>query len=320
MKKRTKLIAVYLFIVATVAVIAYSMAAYTSLSSAKRVVTVRGSEQYFTSDILVQYENASSLQSRVKSFGKNDNTRTFSVTVSNHLQNDVTKYDSKSINYTFTAEMVDADGNPVTNAGVDSKLTINYGNRSAALTNGKCEITDKSFAGGTAQDTTYKFILAGDEILQYRIRITAVPTNRSEYKPLGCLIVLAVDSTVSNWTGSFLTTESSAVNNEKTLGLLNYRISGHLEEDCVLSWDFSRVEIDEWFLKQMGISTDQITKTKNGNTKSVKLHLGAAGTPQQYTLQFYRTYAAGDLKEENWDTISNYIKFENSTNSGSKGE
>lgn len=317
MKKRTKLIAVYLFIVAAVAVIAYSMAAYTSLSSAKRVVTVRGSEQYFTSDILVQYENDSLLQSRVKSFGKNDNTRTFSVAVSNHLQNDVTKYDSKSINYTFTAEMVDADGNPVTSTVVDSKLTINYGNWSAALTNGKCEIKNQSFAGGTAQDTTYKFILAGDEILQYRIRITAVPTNRSEYKPLGRLIVLAVDSTVSNWTGSFLTTESSAVNNEKTLGLLNYRISGHLEEDCVLSWDFSRVEIDEWFLAQMGIKENQITKTEN--MKSVKLHLGAAGTPQQYTIQFYRTYAAGDLKED-WDTISNYIKFENSTNSGSKGE
>ena len=317
MKKRTKLIAVYLFIVAAVAVIAYSMAAYTSLSSAKRVVTVRGSEQYFTSDILVQYETGSSLQSRVKSFGKNDKTRTFSVTVSNHLQNDATKYDSKSINYTFSAELVDADGNPVTNAGVDNNLTINYGTQSVTLTNGKCEITNQSFAGGTAQDTTYTFIMTGDEILQYRIRITAVPTNRSEYKPLGRLIVLAVDSTVSNWTGSFLTTESSAVNNEKTLGLLNYRISGHLEEDCVLSWDFSRVEIDEWFLAQMGITENQITKT--GNMKSVKLHLGAAGTPQQYTIQFYRTYAAGDL-EENWDTISKYIKFENSTNSGSKGE
>ena len=318
MKKRTKLIAVYLFIVAAVAVIAYSMAAYTSLSSAKRVVTVRGSEQYFTSDILVQYEKGASLQSRVKSFGKNDTTRTFSVKVSNHLQNDVTKYDSKSINYTFTAELVDADGNSVTNSGVDNKLTINYGNQSLTPTNGKCEIKNQSFAGGTAQDTTYQFTLTGDEILQYRIRITAVPTNRSEYKPLGRLIVLAVDSTVSNWTGSFLTTESNAVDNDKTLGLLNYRISGHLEEDCVLSWDSSRVEIDKWFLDQMGISTtNQITKT--GNMRSVKLHLGAAGTPQQYTIQFYRTYAAGDLKED-WDTISNYIKFENSTNSGSKGE
>ena len=317
MKKRTRLIAVYLFIVAAVAVIAYSMAAYTSLSSAKRVVTVRGSEQYFTSDILVQYENGSSLQSRVKSFGKNDKTRTFSVTVSNHLQNDITKYDSKSINYTFTAELVDADGNPVTNTGLDSNLTISYGSQSAGLTNGKCTIENQSFAGGTAQDTTYKFTLTGDEILQYRIRITAVPTNRSEYKPLGRLIVLAVDSTVSNWTGSFLTTEKSAVDNYKTLGLLNYRISGHLEEDCVLSWDSSRVKIDKWFLDQMRISTEQIIT--NGNMRSVKLHLGAAGTPQQYTIQFYRTYAAGDLNE-NWGTISNYIKFENSTNSGSKGE
>lgn len=319
MKKRTKLIAVYLFIVAAVAAIAYSMAAYTSLSSAKRVVTVRGSEQYFTSDILVQYEKGASLQSRVKSFGKNDTTRTFSVKVSNHLQNDVTKYDSKSINYTFTAELVDADGNSVTNSGVDNNLTINYETQSVTLADGKCEIKNKSFAGGTAQDATYKFTLAGDEILQYRIKITAVPTNRSEYKPLGRLIVLAVDSTVSNWTGSFLTTEKSAVTSgNKTLGLLNYRISGHLEEDCVLSWDFSRVEIDEWFLAQMRIEENQITKT--GNMKSVTLHLGAAGTPQQYTIQFYRTYAAGDLKEENWDTISNYIKFENSTNSGSKGE
>ena len=317
MKKRTKLIAVYLFIVAAVAVIAYSMAAYTSLSSAKRVVTVRGSEQYFTSDILVQYENVLSLQSKVKSFGKNDKTRTFSVTVSNHLQNDATKYDSKSTNYTFAVELFDVDGNSVTNAGGESNLTISCENQSVTLTNGKCEIENQSFAGGTAQDTTYKFTLTGDEILQYRIRITAVPTNRSEYKPLGRLIVLAVDSTVSNWTGSFLTTESSAVNSKKTLGLLNYRISGHLEEDCVLSWDFSRVEIDEWFLDQMGITANQITK--NGNMKSVKLHLGTAGTPQQYTIQFYRTYAAGDL-EEDWATISKYIKFENSTNSGSKGE
>lgn len=318
MKKRTKLLAVYLFIVAAVAVIAYSMAAYTSLSSAKRVVTVRGSEQYFTSDILVQYEEGSSLQSRVKSFGKNDKTRTFSVTVSNHLQNDVTKYDSKSINYIFTAELIDANGKAVTDSGLESKLNISYGSKeSATWTNGKCEIRNQSFFGGTAQDTTYKFTLTGDEILQYRIRITAVPINRSEYKPLGRLIVLAVDSTVSNWTGSFLTTEKSAVTANKTLGLLNYRISGHLEEDCVLSWDSSRVEIDKWFLDQMGISTKQITQT--GNVKSVKLHLGAAGTPQQYTIQFYRTYAVGDLNED-WNTISKYIKFENSTKSGSKGE
>ena len=302
MKKRTKLIAVYLLLLAAVAVISYSMAAYTSLSSAKRVVTVRGSEQYFTSDALVQYENVSSLQSRVKSFGKNDTARVFSVKVSNHLQNDTTKYDKKNISYTFTAELVDSKGSTVTDPTLGSNLKVNE----TALTDGKYTVK-ASLSGGAAQDQTYTFTLTGDEILQYRIRITAVPDNRSEYKPLGRLILLAADSTVSNWSGSFLDTEMSAAQAGKTLDLLNYRISGHLEEDCVLSWDSSRVEIDRWFLEQMG----NPTVSENGTVKSVTLHLGAAGTPQQYTIQFYRTYAAGELSED-WETIKGYIQFKNS--------
>ena len=304
MKKRTKLIAGYLLLVVIVAFIAYSLAAYTSLSSAKRVVTVRGSEQYFTSDILVQYEPGQSLSNRVKSFGKNETSRTFSVKVSNHLQNDETKYDKKNINYTLNVELVNANETTVTDASLQDKLKVNE----QSLTNGKYT-TDASLAGGKATDITYKFDLTGDEILQYRIKITAVPKNRAETecKPLGRLILLAVDSTSSNWTGSFLTTEKNAVQSGKTLDFLNYRISGHVKEDCILSWQSDRVEIDQWFLEQVNhseISTE-------GNKKSVTLHLGAAGTPQQYTIQFYRTYAADDLKED-WSTIQSYVTFKNS--------
>ena len=313
LKKRVKWIAVYLLIAAAVAVISYSMAAYTSLSSAKRVITVRGSEQYFTSDILVQYDpkdTSSSLQSRVKSFGKNDTTRTFSVTISNHLQSDTTMCDKKNIEYTVEVELVDANGNIVT--ALDSMMQVENTN----LQNGKYT-SRGTFAGGSAQDTTYQFTLNGDDILQYRIKITAEATNRSEYKPLGRLILLATDSTVTRWTGSFLQTETTAVNNNKTLGLLNYRISGHLEEDCVLSWDSSRIEIDKWFLDQMEITEDKITS--KDNIKSVTLHLGKPGTPQQYTIQFYRTYAVSDLETEDWETISNYIQFTNS-NTNSEGD
>ena len=292
-----------------VAFIAYSLAAYTSLSSAKRVVTVRGSEQYFTSDILVQYEPGQSLSNRVKSFGKNETSRTFSVKLSNHLQNDDTKCDKKNINYTLNVELVNANGTTVTDASLQDKLKVNE----QSLTNGKYT-TKASLAGGKATDITYKFDLTGDEILQYRIKITAVPTNRAETecKPLGRLILLAVDSTSSNWTGSFLTTENNAVQEGKSLDFLNYRISGHVEEDCVLSWQSDRVEIDKWSLEQMGISENNIDK-KN-NIKSVRLHLGAAGTPQQYTIQFYRTYAANDLKED-WSTIQSYVTFKNSKES-----
>lgn len=320
MKKRTKWIAIYLLLVAAVAVISYSLAAYTSLSSAKRVITVRGSEQYFTSDILVQYDTnkENELQSRVKSFGKNDKTRTFDVTVSNHLQSDSTAYDKKDIDYTFKAELVDVNGKAVQDSSMQTAWTVN----GIAPTNGVYTASGK-FTGGSARDCTYKFTLTGDDILQYRIKITATPINRTEYKPLGRLILLTTDSTVTKWTGSFLTTEQSASNNQKALNVINYRISGHLEEDCVLSWDSSKVEIDQWFLDQMGIKEGEIT-TDNNKIKSVKLHLGAAGTPQQYTIQFYRTYAVGDLSPtEDWNKITGYIQFTNSSsnsNSNSEGD
>lgn len=305
MKKRTKLIAVYLFLIAVVAIIAYSLAAYTSLSSAKRVVTVRGSEQLFTSDVLVQYDSPSKLSTKVKSFGKDDTTRTFSVTISNHLQNDTTKFDKNQISYDFKIELVDAGGNVVTDENIYKNITIN---NTIKLANGTYTESG-TLAAGTAQDKTYTFVLKGNEILPYQIKITAVPTNRTQYKPLGRQIVLTTDTTETHWTGSFLETEKSAVTNGEKLGLLNYRISGHVEENCVLSWDSTRVEIDKWFLEQMGNPT--VSTAEDGKTKSVTLHLGAAGTPQQYTIQFYRTYAVNDLNED-WNTIKEYIHFKNS--------
>lgn len=304
MKKRTKLIAVYLFLIAVVAIIAYSLAAYTSLSSAKRVVTVRGSEQLFTSDVLVQYDSPSKLSTKVKSFGKDDTTRTFSVTISNHLQNDTTKFDKNQISYDFKVELVDAGGNVVTDENIYKNITIN----NTILKNGSYTESG-TFTAGQPQDKTYTFVLTGNEILPYQIRITAEPKNRSQYKPLGRLIVLTTDTIETHWTGSFLETEKSAVEKGEKLGLLNYRILGHVKEDCVLSWDSSKVEIDKWFLEQMGNPT--VSTATDGKTKSVTLHLGEAGTPQQYTIQFYRTYAVNDLNED-WNTIKEYIHFKNS--------
>ena len=103
--------------------------------------------------------------------------------------------------------------------------------------------------------------------------------------------------------------EKTAVDGKKELGIINYKISGQAEEDCVLSWDSSKVEIDQWCLKKMTSETP----TLNGTMKSVTLHLGAAGTPKQYLIPFYRTYAEQDLTES-WDKISQYISFKNSKN------
>ena len=328
----------------------FTLAAYTSLSSAKRVITVKGAEQYFTSDVLLAYEKSSStLQTRTYSFGADTQDYTFTVQVCNHLQNDETKFDMKGFQYTFTAELLDDAGNAVTDEEILSSLTIMQKETiTKTVTENGVETTKteskeptvirkdngtqytitSSFAGGQekAETKTYTFSWKNKDILKYKIKITAVPDSKTtSYKPLGRVIVMATDTTQTAWKGSFLSTEENAVNSKQKLGLLNYRISGHLEDDYILSWDSSKVEIDQWFLQDMNQkgciietettgegesaqTTAKITEDEQTHTKSVKLHLGAAGTPQQYTIQFYRTYAANDLNEE-WETIKEYINF-----------
>ena len=342
----------------------FTLAAYTSLSSAKRVITVKGAEQYFTSDVLLAYEDSSSaLQTRTYLFGKDttDGAATteyqFTVQVCNHLQNDETKFDMKGFQYTFTAELLDENGSSVTNTEIlnDFKITQKE-TITKTVTEGEIKKTEtttqvpnvnrqgsgaqytitSSFAGGQekAETKTYTFSWTKKEILKYKIKITAVPDKQTtSYKPLGRMIVMATDTTQTEWTGSFLSTEESAVKSgQQKLGLLNYRISGHLEDNYILSWDCSKVEIDQWFLQDMikkgcvetnttaeGQKTAKITQ--NSNIKSIQLHLGGAGTPQQYTIQFYRTYAANDLTET-WEKIEKYIDFkqkEQSTTSTTEG-
>ena len=301
MKKMKKLTVVYFVLAAILAVMTVSFAAYTSLGSAKRVVTVKGTEQLFTSDVLLEYQQESQIQTRVLSFGEED--KNFSVTVSNHPQGDKTKYDTKNIPYTMKVELLDADGNSVTDSAAYSKLSVN----GTEMSSNPVTMSDQVLNGGSAQDQTYTFQL-DSEILNYRIRITA-ETTRSEYKSLGRVISFTTNATETNWSGSFMEAEKTAVDGDKKLGIINYKISGQIEEDCVLSWDSSRVEIDQWCLEKM--TSEKLEQ--NVNIKSVTLHLGAAGTPKQYLITFYRTYAEQDLTER-WDDISQYISFKNSKN------
>ena len=282
-----------------------SFAAYTSTSSAKRVVTVAGQKQYFTSDVLYEYSSDTDIQTRTISMAKGDDAKSFSVTLSNYLQGDKTKYDAKSISYDLTVELIDANGNKVSDAGVYKKLKVN----NDSMTENPQSFNENKLSGGSAVDHVYYFSFTDDSLLNYRIKITASPTKRREYRSLGRIIAFSVDSTTTNWSGNYIEAEKNAVETFNTLGMINYKISGQVEEDCVLSWDSSRVEIDQWFLESMNINSSQV-QNDNGR-KSVTLHLGSPNTSQQYTITFYRTYAGQDLNES-WQKISQYITFKNS--------
>lgn len=297
MKKIKRLTVIYFALAAILAVTAVTFAAYTRLGSAKRVVTVKGSEQLFTSDVLLEFQNDSQIQTRVLSFGEEE--KVFSIVVSNHLQGDRTKYDTNNIPYTFEVELLDADGKSVTDSRVYSKMSVN----GTSMASNPVSISDQVLNGGAAADQMYTFSF-DSEILNYRIKITA-ETTRSEYKNLGRVISFTTNSAITDWSGSFIDAEKAAVEGNKELGIINYKISGQTEGDYELSWDSTRVEIDQWCFGKM----TSTTPTQNGNIKSVELHLGAENTPKQYLITFYRTYAEQDLSE-NWDMISNYINFQ----------
>ena len=142
--------------------------------------------------------------------------------------------------------------------------------------------------------------------MNYRIKITA-ETTRSEYKSLGRIISFTTNTTATDWSGSFVEAEKTAVDGKKELGIINYKISGQTKGDYKLSWDSSKVEIDQWCLQNM--TSEKPVQDRNTNTKSVTLHLGEPDKPKQYLITFYRTYAEQDLTE-NWDTINNYIHFQ----------
>lgn len=307
MKNRKKLTVVFFTLAIVLALLTVSFAAYTSTSSAKRVVTVAGQKQYFTSDVLYEYSNDTDIQTRTISMAKGDGAKSFLVTLSNYLQGDKTKYDAKSISYDLTVELMDANGNQVSDTGVYTKLKVN--NVSMTGNPQSFNINENKLSGGSAVDHVYNFSFTDDSLLNYRIKITATPKDRSEYRSLGRIIVFSVDSTTTNWSGNYIEAEKNAVETFNTLGMINYKISGQVEEDCVLSWDPSRVEIDKWFLESMNINSSQVQD--DGVRKLVTLHLGSPNTPQQYTITFYRTYAGQDLKES-WQEISQYITFKNS--------
>ena len=305
MKNRKKLTIVFFTLAIVLALLTVSFAAYTSTSSAKRVVTVAGQKQYFTSDVLYEYSSDTDIQTRTISMAKGDAAKSFSVTLSNYLQGDKTKYDAKSTSYNLTVELMDANGNKVSDADVYTKLKVN----NVSMTENPQRFNKNELSGGAAVDHVYNFSFTDDSLLNYRIKITATPTDRSEYRSLGRIIAFAVDSTTTNWSGNYIEAEKNAVEAFNTLGMINYKISGQVEEDCTLSWDSSRVEIDKWFLESMNINSDPVPD-KDGR-KSVTLHLGSPNTPQQYTITFYRTYAGQDLNES-WQEISQYITFKNS--------
>ena len=290
--------------------IAGSLAAYTSLSNAKRTISTVGSKQLFSSNILLEYEKEDDIQSKFMSFSK-DADSTFKVSVCNYAQDNPGKYASENIEYTIKVSLIDQNGKEVTDQNVLSK----YKWDDTPFSNLNVPINTYTLPKDQKSEHVYSITVPAEYMKGYKIKIIAKPVTTG-YHSLGRTISFSEDVASSEWKIDYLNDEQEQ--KAYDLGCINTRLTGSEYAKLTLKWDTAHVQIDPWFLEDIKKSTAYIESTDN----SLIFNAGGDSGFNQYDITFYRTNPvhSDDSIPESWDDIKSYIRLtsEKITESGSK--
>ena len=291
--------------------LAGSLAAYTSLSNAKRTISTVGSKQLFSSNILLEYEKEDDIQSKFMSFSK-DADSTFKVSVCNYAQDNPEKYASEDINYTIKVSLLDQNGKIVTDKNVLSR----YKWDNTSFSNLENNITDCLRKGQKSQHI-YSITVPAEYMKGYKIKIIA-ESQKNGYRSLGRIISFSEDVSSSEWKIDYLNDELAQ--NAYDLGCINTRLTGSEYAILTLKWDTAHVQIDPWFLEDIKKSTVYRESSDN----SLTLKAGGDSGSNQYDITFYRTAPvhSDDSTPEDWNAIKSYISLtsEKITESGKKAK
>lgn len=277
--------------------IAGSLAAYTSLSNAKRTISTVGSKQLFSSNILLEYEKEDDIQSKFMSFSK-DADSTFKVSVCNYAQDNPEKYASEDIKYTINVSLLDQNGKEVTDQNVLSQYKWNDTSFS--------DLSDQIYtlSNGQKSERVYSITVPAGYMKGYKIKIIAKPVTTG-YRSLGRMISFSEDVASSEWKIDYLNDEQAQ--NAYDLGCINTRLTGSEYAKLTLTWDTAHVQIDPWFLEDIKKATAYIESTGN----SLTFKAGGDSGFNQYDITFYRTNPvhSDDSTPEDWNAIKSYIRL-----------
>ena len=291
--------------------LAGTLAAYTSLSNAKRTISTVGSKQLFSSNILLEYEKEDDIQGDSMSFSK-DGDSTFKVSVCNYSQDNLEKYASEDINYTIKVSLMDQNGKIVTDKNVLSR----YKWDNTSFSNLENNITDCLRKGQKSQHI-YSITVPAEYMKGYKIKIIAKP-QKDGYRSLGRIISFSEDVSSSEWKIDYLNDELEQ--KAYDLGCINTRLTGSEYAILTLKWDTAHVQIDPWFLEDIKKSTVYRESSDN----SLTLKAGGDSGSNQYDITFYRTAPvhSDDSTPEDWNAIKSYISLtsEKITESGKKAK
>ena len=279
--------------------LAGSLAAYTSLSNAKRTISTVGSKQLFSSNILLEYEKEDDIQGDSMSFSK-DGDSTFKVSVCNYSQDNLEKYASEDINYTIKVSLMDQNGKEVTDQNILSRYKWNDTSFSDLKNNRTYCLTK-----GQKSQHIYSITVPAEYMKGYKIKIIAEP-QKNGYRSLGRIISFSEDVSSSKWKIDYLNDEQEQ--KAYDLGCINTRLTGSEYAELTLTWDTAHVQIDPWFLEDI----QKVTGVYIDNTdKSLTFRAGGDSGFKQYDITFYRTTPVhgDDSTPEDWNAVKSYISL-----------
>ena len=277
-----------------------SLAAYTSLSNAKRTISTVGSKQLFSSNILLEYGDESEIQGKSMSFS-GEGEHAFNVSVYNYAKEDPGKYASEDITYMIHVSLLDQSGKEVTDQSILSKYKLGE-KKFSELGN-----TTDTLNRNEKSEKTYSVTVPAEYMKTYKIKITAKSVNTT-YKSLGRIISFSEDVASSEWRISYLSDEQSQAAYD--LGCIHVRLTGSEHAKLTLTWNTQHVQIDPWFLEDIKNDT-KASASENSENNSLTFTAGGDTGTNQYNITFYRTTPVhrDDTKAENWDDIKSYIRL-----------
>lgn len=279
-----------LLLAALAAAAGVTYAIYTSQVYQRAVVRNRDTEDIrFSSDKL--YRVVSDDTTAKKYYcPMSQGQKTMSFTVCNYDQSKKTVVNQHRLEYDIKIQV---------NNGTDGfEYTIN----DSTVYNGQTWTQSGALAGGRRSMDTYTIKFSEDDYNRVEVTVTVTPKDPSltkNTKLYGTLIPIEYATTQ----GVKLSSEfSDSANAEiKDVDAYNYSVSiSGGEDDVVIAWDHSQLDIDPFFLGKMK-KPDGSNYVTNGNISTLTIHMNSEDETASYHFQFYNH---GTQKPTSWDALN----------------
>lgn len=306
---------VWLLAVEILLLIGGSLAAYTSFSSVKRVVSTGESQAvlfssnylYLTDKDVTEY--SARRVTPVPVYDSNEpsiiTSEKFTVSVSNYLLSNPSAWNTQNIEYTLTATLIPINGGDLPENF--NQITIQYGTETKTFQSETLEFTGLTLTNDAVHTHSFVVLLPAGIESQIKIQMIAKPKEESysatNQQKLAAVLIMGELAPVKNWTGHFIDEKTNIIPYD--YDGFNYEISGNGEGKVTLTWDYSKLELSPWF------ASDETPSIENG-WKKIEFSVGGEDEsgverPTAYQTQFY--WAAGAKGTiNNMDALEDYVK------------